>query len=94
MQLIVDANILVGEILRKRGQQLLRNPQLELHITEKALSETNHELAKRLRIIARDENMIANMLGILSQGALEIIATINTIPESECGIQNAAMFEV
>lgn len=51
MKLVIDANILVGELLRKRGQELLKNPQLILYIAQKALDETNYELKRRLTII-------------------------------------------
>lgn len=35
MKLVLDANILIAELLRRRGRELLRNPQLELYLAEK-----------------------------------------------------------
>jgi predicted nucleic acid-binding protein len=83
MQLVIDANILVGELLRKRGQQLLRNQNLELHITEQALSETRHEFAKRLGTIAQTNQLTAETSRLLTENASEITENINVIPESE-----------
>lgn len=40
MMLIVDTNILVGELLRERGQELIQNPALTLYATERILDET------------------------------------------------------
>lgn len=52
MILIVDTNILVGELLRQRGRQLLRNPALRLYITERVLDETQYELRRRVTSMA------------------------------------------
>jgi len=46
--LAVDASVLVGELTRLRGHELIRHPGLRLRITEEALSETLHELPRRL----------------------------------------------
>jgi predicted nucleic acid-binding protein len=51
MKLVVDANILIAELLRKRGRELLRNPRLELYLAEKTREETEYELRKRVGII-------------------------------------------
>lgn len=48
MRLVVDANILVAELIRKRGQELIVRPELELYMAEKAWSEACHELSKRV----------------------------------------------
>ena len=53
MLLVVDANILVGELLRERGRKLLEDSRLELQITGAALDETLHELGRRLIILER-----------------------------------------
>jgi predicted nucleic acid-binding protein len=49
MQLVVDANILVAELLRVRGLKLLTDPSLQLCTTAQIASETAHELRRRLR---------------------------------------------
>ena len=52
MRLIVDANILVGELLRTKGKELVKDKQLELYIAAKAFEEAQHELRKRVDVIA------------------------------------------
>lgn len=49
MRLVVDADILVGESLRTQGRNLLAHKNLELVATDRAASETGHELRRRLR---------------------------------------------
>ena len=52
MKLIVDANILVAELTRRRGRALLSRLDLRLFIAEVPWSEAQHELAKRYTVIA------------------------------------------
>ena len=52
MRLVVDANILVAELLRKRGRALVADKRLELFIAAKAMEEALYELVKRIDIIA------------------------------------------
>jgi predicted nucleic acid-binding protein len=47
MLLVVDANILVGELLRVRGRELFEKDVLRLHISEQALDEALHEMSRR-----------------------------------------------
>jgi len=51
MKLVLDANILIAELLRRRGRELLRNPQLELYLAKKTREETEYELRQRVRKI-------------------------------------------
>lgn len=48
MRLVVDANILVAELIRVRGRKLIVRPELELCMAEKAWNETTYELNKRI----------------------------------------------
>ncbi|NJK55270.1 MAG: nucleotide-binding protein [Pleurocapsa sp. SU_5_0] len=48
MRLVVDANILVAELIRERGRKLIARPELELYMAEQAWSETTYELNKRI----------------------------------------------
>lgn len=59
MRLVVDANILVAELIRARGRKLIVHSELELYMAEKAWEETTYELNKRI------EKMIDR--GIFSQ---------------------------
>jgi len=59
MKLIVDANILVGELLRLRGRALIAHPTLELLISQKVAEEADHELQKRIRVMVRQNRFSA-----------------------------------
>ncbi len=49
IKLVLDANILVSELLRRRGRELMRNPQLELYLAERTKEEAEYELRQRVR---------------------------------------------
>lgn len=51
MRLVVDANILVAELIRKRGRDLIACPLLELYMAEKAWDEASYELGKRVELM-------------------------------------------
>ena len=51
MLLVVDANVLVGELLRVRGRELFERGVLQLHISEEALNEALHEMSRRTKRI-------------------------------------------
>jgi predicted nucleic acid-binding protein len=44
---VVDANVLVSELLRVRGRGLIGSSALVLHVSEEALDEALHEMTKR-----------------------------------------------
>jgi len=48
MRLVVDTNILVSELIRKRGRDLIVHPELELYMAQMAWEETCHELGQRV----------------------------------------------
>ncbi len=45
--MVADASVLVGELLRARGRQLLLHPALHLYVPEGTWNETVHELRRR-----------------------------------------------
>lgn len=49
MRIVIDANILVGQLTRDQGRRLLRHPNLQLLITEQAWSAAWHEFPQRLQ---------------------------------------------
>lgn len=73
MRLVVDATVLVGELTRRRGRELIERPDLMLAVTERAWDEARHELRKRVRAIARrrgvvpatDEHLLATALSLV-----------------------------
>jgi predicted nucleic acid-binding protein len=52
MRLVVDASALVAEVLRARGRELLTHPTLDLALAEETWGETEHELRKRVALLA------------------------------------------
>lgn len=48
MMLVIDANILVGELLRERGRELIKHADLTLYVTQQVLDETRYEIRRRL----------------------------------------------
>ncbi len=61
MRLVVDANILVAELVRLRGRELIVRSELELYMAEKAWDEACYELNKRVATMVKK--------GIFSQDA-------------------------
>lgn len=53
MRLVVDASILVAELVRQRGQEVIMHPLLDLFVAEHAWGETQHEVARRLQAMER-----------------------------------------
>ncbi len=53
LRLVVDANILVGELLRRRGRDRIADVRLNLFVTARAWNEMEHELPKRILAHAR-----------------------------------------
>jgi predicted nucleic acid-binding protein len=55
MKLVIDANILIGELLRQRGRALLRREDLELYASGQVINEAQYELNRRVtQMIARN----------------------------------------
>ena len=57
MRLVADASSLVGELVRRRGQELVAHPALELYIAEPTYSETRYELRRRVAAMVRRGRM-------------------------------------
>jgi predicted nucleic acid-binding protein len=51
MIIVADASVLVGELLRQRGRELLLHPDLSVVVAEDQWEEAEHELARRLGIL-------------------------------------------
>lgn len=58
MILAADASVLVGELLRKRGRELLLHPDLRVLVAEQQWEEAEHELSRRLSILESQELVI------------------------------------
>lgn len=55
MIVVADASVLVGELLRQRGRELLLHPNLRVLVAEHQWEETEHELSGRLEILVARE---------------------------------------
>ena len=84
MQLVIDANILIGELLRKRGRWLLAQETFNLYITERAWDETQYELKRRTAAIALKQKLTAEEQQQLVDNAIEFgAALLDPIPKDD-----------
>ena len=81
MRLVVDANILVSELIRERGRKLIARPELELYMAEKAWDETTYELNKRIEKIV-NRGVFSTSVGqsLLSDGIALAEARVAIVP--------------
>ncbi|MBI4495215.1 MAG: hypothetical protein HY690_20765 [Chloroflexi bacterium] len=70
MQRVVDASTFVAEILRARGRKLLARPDLDLAVAAEAMSETEHELRKRVALLVERGHLEAASAAQLLEEAL------------------------
>jgi predicted nucleic acid-binding protein len=75
VHLVVDANVLVAELLRVRGLELLTNDSLSLFTTSQVVSETNHELRRRLDLLLRRGRVLPEEAAIILADAERLITT-------------------
>ena len=84
MRLVVDTNILVAELLRKRGRALISSQSLELFLAEKMKNEAQYELQKRIYIIVNKANLTQKEGQFQLELALGLINNrITTVPLSD-----------
>ena len=81
MRLVVDANILVAELIRVRGRKLIIRPELELYMAEKAWEETTYELNKRIQKMI-DRGVFSQAVGqnLLTDGITLAEAKVSIVP--------------
>ncbi len=53
MRLVIDVNILVAELIRQRGRELILHSTWELYMPEKQWEEACYELDKRMKIMTK-----------------------------------------
>jgi hypothetical protein len=83
MIIVADASVLVAELARTRGTELVRNPRLRVVVTEQQWSETRHEIDRRLRLRVRQGRMTADqarqveqdLRGFITDIVIEVIAS-------------------
>jgi predicted nucleic acid-binding protein len=78
---VADASSLVGELLRARGQDLLRHATLDLAIAEPIRDEAQHELERRVNLRIQQGRMPFARGHAVLAAALELLnATIVRVP--------------
>lgn len=83
MRLVVDASVLVGELLRARGRELLADERLDLFMPELMLAETNHELPRRISKLVEHHGLTADAGKSLWQDcARSILHNVGIVPEA------------
>jgi predicted nucleic acid-binding protein len=73
MIVVADASVLVGELLRKRGRELLLRPELQVLVAEDQWSETQHELSRRLGIMESSGRLSADNRLALEEAVQRLI---------------------
>ena len=73
MIVVVDASVLVAEIVRGRVWEFARLPRLRLVVTEAQWSEAQHEIARRLRIREERGHFTADRLLWIRQEVQSLI---------------------
>ncbi len=74
MRLVVDASVLIAELLRARGRERLGDDRLELYLPEQTWGEVQHELPRRVAAFAHRHSIArsdADQLVRLSLSAIE-----------------------
>ena len=75
MNLVVDANVLIAEIRRNRGQWILRHPAPTFLIAQPALEEARHELGRRLTVLQERGQITPTQAQSLLIGLDQLIAS-------------------
>lgn len=67
MIIVADASVLVAELLRKRGRELLAHPELRVVVAEEQWDETGHELGRRLEAMVDQNRITRDHAGLLRE---------------------------
>ncbi|HWY18191.1 MAG TPA: PIN domain-containing protein [Solirubrobacteraceae bacterium] len=93
MILAADASVLVGELLRKRGRELLLHPDLRVLVAEQQWEEAEHELSRRLSILESQERLTLEQRLALERAVSDLIETraIEVVPrDTYASLEQAA----
>jgi predicted nucleic acid-binding protein len=90
VKLVVDANILVAELMRARGRALLRHEALKLYMAETPWQEARYELPKRLRYMVEQGRLEKHRGEVLLAEAFALAeAYVDIVPEEIYGALKA-----
>ncbi len=93
MIVVADASVLVGELLRKRGRELLLHHDLRVLVAEHQWEETEHELSRRLDILESREKLTSEQRLSLERDVDDLIETrvIEVVPrDTYASLEQAA----
>ena len=84
MIVVVDASVLVSELLRKRGRELFAHPELRCVVAEEQWQEAEHELEKWVAVIVGQGRLTAEQARSLQEAVRDLVGTgvIEVIPSS------------
>jgi len=91
---VADASVLVGELLRKRGRELVLRPDLHIVVAEHQWEETEHELSRRLGILESNGRLTAERRLSLERAVRGLVDTraIEVVPrETYASLEEAAI---
>ena len=82
MIVVVDAGVLVAELLRRRGRQLFARPELHYLVAEDQWDEARHELGKGVAVIVgqgrmtdvQGEQLLGVVRAFVEGDAIEVVA--------------------
>jgi predicted nucleic acid-binding protein len=81
MIVVADASVLVAELLRRRGRELLSHPELSVVVAEDQWEEAEHELARRFDILEsravlnkeRRQDLEREVRALIEERAVEVV---------------------
>jgi predicted nucleic acid-binding protein len=87
MIVVVDASVLVSELLRKRGRELFAHPGLRCVVAEEQWQEAEHELEKRISVIVGQGRLTAEQARLLHEAVRDLVdaGVIEVIPSASYG---------
>lgn len=86
MRLIVDANVLVAEMMRIRGRELIADARLELFIAESAWEEAQHEHRRRVAAFVRHNKVTSDAAATMIDRAFQLVDTnVGVVAEEAYG---------
>ena len=96
MLLVVDANVLVGELLRVRGRELFGKGILRLRISEQALDDALHEMSRRAaRIVVQGGASRPAVNAMLDEARGVVERRISPIPsEFDARFEEGASYRI
>jgi predicted nucleic acid-binding protein len=81
VRLVVDANIFVGELLRRRGKELIGDEALSLIVSQSASEEARYEIPKRFAAMVERVGMSRETADALIGEINEASRKVRVIPE-------------